>query len=113
MTPDIVQKVQALAKERGIELPDNFGGARGASGSDAPVARTIYRLASDAPGAPVEAVRVHLGITDGSDTEIVDGLKAGDIVVTGLTQPAGAAPAVPMAIRSAAAARGFGGGYGR
>ncbi len=51
------------------------GGARGE--------RKVYVLPSGA--AKPEAVTVKLGISDGVSTEVLDGLKVGDVVVTGVT----------------------------
>jgi hypothetical protein len=66
------------------------------------VSRTIYVLATNAPsGEPTpQAVRVKTGISDGAYTEISDGLKEGDVVITMVklpqsqvaTPPAGASP---------------------
>ena len=46
---------------------------------------TIYVLADGPrPGEKIpKPVQVHTGISDGIDTEIVDGLKEGDEVITG------------------------------
>jgi HlyD family secretion protein len=82
------------------------GGARGDGGSglrgSQPSSRTIYVLAANTPsGEPMpQAVRVKTGISDGAYTEITDGLKEGDIIITGVklqqttvaTPPAGASP---------------------
>ena len=57
--------------------------------------RTIYVLVTKTPpggGEPVpmpEAVRVRLGITDSSYTEVLEGLKEGDPVITAVKLPAG------------------------
>jgi HlyD family secretion protein len=86
-SPDLIARMQALAKERGVELPERIlGGVRASSA--APVFRTIYRLSGgEAPARP-EAVRVRLGITDGTSTEAIDGLREGDLVITGINGPA-------------------------
>jgi HlyD family secretion protein len=60
------------------------GGQRG-RGGEHQVVRTVYVLASDAARAGLRAVTVKIGITDGIDTEVLDGLKEGDQVVTGAT----------------------------
>lgn len=60
--------------------------------SNAP--RTLYKLVTDAAGKNLpQEVRVHLGISDGSTTEIMDGLAEGDTLITYVAMP-GAAPAV-------------------
>ena len=87
--PDLLVRLQTLAKERGIELPERFGGDHGV----ATLTRTLYTV-SGPPEKPVfKAVRVRLGITDGLNTEVLDGLKEGDMVVTSLVDPrAGTTP---------------------
>ncbi len=91
-SPEILAKVQQLAKERGIELPAY--GSRGTGGPT--VTRTIYKLIDPNPDKPVlEATTVKLGISDGANTEVLDGLNDGDLVITSInipgTKPAGAA----------------------
>jgi HlyD family secretion protein len=85
-SPDVLQRMQQLAKERGIELPSRFSGH---SSSDAPVIRTVYRLPGGNATAKPEAVSVKLGISDGVNTEIIDGLQEGDVIITGLNSTAG------------------------
>ena len=69
-----------------------------------PASRSIYVLTTKTPpggGDPVpvpEAVRVKLGITDSSYTEILDGLKEGDSVITAVKQPAVPAATGPRRI---------------
>ncbi len=94
-TPEVIAKMQELAKARGIELPaGRFGAGRA---DNQPVTRTLYLLVgNDAKTAHVEPVTVKLGITDGVATEVVDGLKEGDAVVTAVVMSgakSGAAPA--------------------
>ncbi len=115
---EIRQKLIDLAKERGLELPDRIltgtgrgGAGRGGAGRggiaspDAPTYRTVYRIpAGSSPGADPEEIRVRIGISDGTDTEILSALKEGDTIITGLTAPA--------ATSGAAAASPFGGGGG-
>lgn len=50
--------------------------------TDADGSRTLYVLRDGEP----EAVRVKTGSTDGESTEILSGLKAGDLVITGTRQ---------------------------
>ena len=114
---DDIEKAKKLATEKGLD-PDMMvqmlsrgGGGRGQGGggggrgqgtgvtsgigmniSNTP--RTLYRLVTDEKGnkAP-EPVSVHLGISDGTITQIVDGVAEGDTLITYITMP-GAAPAV-------------------
>jgi HlyD family secretion protein len=80
-----------------------FGGGGGMRGGGGPsgvgmnvsnVPRTLYKLATDSTGKKVpQPVTVHLGISDGTQTQIVDGVAEGDILVTYVTMP-GAATSV-------------------
>ena len=76
------------------EQREAFRARRGAEGgrsqrSDAPAIRTVYVLAntnsaSAGNGPVLKAVTVRTGLADASFTEVLDGLKEGDVVVTGL-----------------------------
>ena len=56
--------------------------------------RTLYRLVTDAAGKKMpEPVTVRLGISDGTITQVIDGVAEGDTLITYITMP-GAAPAV-------------------
>ena len=61
--------------------------------SSAPSWRNLYVLTNSVPAGGGEAVatpvavRVRTGITDGSSTEVMEGLKEGDVVVTGVKMP--------------------------
>jgi HlyD family secretion protein len=92
-TPEIMEKVQALAKEKGIDPaslrrtrggPGQGGGERASSGApNTPTTRTVYRVLSNDPKMPkVEPVTVKLGISDGTTTEVLEGLKEGDTILT-------------------------------
>ena len=91
-TPEVITRIKELAKERGIELP---AGRFGGGDSNAPVTRTLYTLTRTESEPPrVDAATVKLGITDGTYTEILDGLKEGDQVITSAIIP-GAKPGAP------------------
>ena len=77
--PEALAKLRELAAERGIELPERF---RAAPAADAIVSRVVYRAAGTPDKPKLEPVRVKLGISDGSATEIVEGLAEGDKIVT-------------------------------
>ncbi|MDQ6860098.1 MAG: efflux RND transporter periplasmic adaptor subunit [Verrucomicrobiota bacterium] len=89
------------------------GGARGGGGGGAQRGgqgerrseRTIYVLAER--GAEPKPVQIKTGISDGISTEVLEGLKDGDTVVTGAVQASGAAA------RPAASNNPFTGGGGR
>jgi len=90
-SPDALARLQALAKERGIELPERFlGGRANASAPGAVVTRTVYKLAGTEAKPMAEAVTVKLGITDGSATEVVEGLAEGDALISSLVVPGAA-----------------------
>jgi HlyD family secretion protein len=62
------------------------GGGRSSSQNEGPAIRKVYLLDKErsAPGKPVLAlVSVKTGISDGGNTEVREGLKEGDVVVTG------------------------------
>lgn len=95
-TPDIMQKARDLATARGIELPQRGAGGGGGGGGgnrtpaqvpadNRPTVRTLYATTPAGGGQPtVQAVRVTLGISDGSTTEVIAGLEEGSEIVTGL-----------------------------
>jgi len=85
-SPADIEKLKKLAAERGIELPERFlnGGRNRASGEPTVSNRTVYRLLNPLPDLKVEAVSAKFGITDGSSTEIIDGLKEGDTIVSSI-----------------------------
>lgn len=89
------EKLAKLAAERGIELPERFlsGSGRNRSGENAVTTRTVYRLANPLPDLKVEPVSAKFGITDGSSTEIIDGLKEGDVIVSSVYVPGDNTPA--------------------
>ena len=58
-----------------------------------PVMRTVFLLSHNGADAQLEAVRIKVGITDGISTEVVDGLKDGDNIVTGASSPSSAGAA--------------------
>ena len=73
----------------GAERPGGGGGGARPGGPRGE--RKVYVLAPGA-GKP-EPVAVKLGINDGLTTEVLEGLKTGDAVVTGLKAPIAARPA--------------------
>jgi len=107
-TPEMIQRIQQLARERGIEIDmarfsGRMGGGSGRvspQGGDNAISatRTVFRLVSKDPAKPLfEPVTVKLGISDSISTEIIEGLSEGDQVLTavlsGISMPsAGGAP---------------------
>ena len=75
------------------------GGGRSSSQSDGPAIRRVYLLDKErsAPGKQVlSVVSVKTGISDGSNTEVQEGLKVGDVVITGTTTSTTTAAAPPV-----------------
>jgi multidrug efflux pump subunit AcrA (membrane-fusion protein) len=74
------------------------GGGRGGSHIDGPAIRKVYLLDKErsTPGKPVlSAVTVKTGISDGSNTEVQEGLKEGDVVITGTATSSTTTAAAP------------------
>ena len=103
-SPEIQAKVRQLFQSGAIQRTGQGGRPPGGAGSrsrSASAWRNIYVLSTNTPpggGDPVlmpRPVRVKTGITDGTSTEITDGLQEGDPVVTAVKLPAQAASAAP------------------
>jgi HlyD family secretion protein len=102
--PEIRAKIRELFQSGALQMPGGGGlGGGGNAGFRAntglqPAMRTVYLLVAGASSgtAPVlQPVRVKTGVSDGTSTEIVDGLKEGDAVITGVrlqSQNSGPAP---------------------
>jgi HlyD family secretion protein len=89
-SPEIRAKLAELAKERGLILPE-FG-SRGASRTEQPAftMRTVYKLGGTAGQPRPEPVTVKLGITDGTHTEVLEGLAEGDVLIVSAFIPGAA-----------------------
>jgi HlyD family secretion protein len=97
-SPEIRAKMRELFQSGALQRTGQGGGpVGGGAGSrprSAPAWRNIYVLTTNTPpggGDPVlmpRPVRVRTGITDGSYTEITDGLQEGDTVITAVKLPA-------------------------
>ncbi|MBX3751499.1 MAG: efflux RND transporter periplasmic adaptor subunit [Opitutaceae bacterium] len=87
-SPEIRAKLADLAKSRGLALPD-FGRGRGGSRTEQPAitTRTVYKLGGTPAEPRPEPVTVKLGITDGTHTEIIEGLSAGDVLISSVFLP--------------------------
>lgn len=78
------------------------GGGRPTPTVEGPTLRTVYTLVSNSTNAPastVQAVNVKVGINDGGSYEVLEGLKEGDVVITGTrggSTTTAAAPASPF-----------------
>jgi len=122
-SPEVRAKIRELFQSGAIQRSGGGGGAggfgsRGGGGnssqrSSQPTSRNIYTMVTNAPSAEPtpQAVRVKTGISDGSFTEVTEGLKEGETIVVGVkiqqtaavTPPGGASPF----------GGGGGGGFGR
>lgn len=82
-TREQMQRVRALAAERGIVLPERRRGGRGPSGGEtAETVRTLYVPVETPSGPRAKPVDVRLGITDGINTEVLSGLEEKAAIVT-------------------------------
>ncbi len=98
MSPEVRARLLQLAKERNLELPSRL--TRGGDDENGGViTRTVYKLAGTANAPKVIPVTIKTGITDGSATEIIEGLEPGDTLITSVSQP-GAKPASGAAAAS-------------
>jgi HlyD family secretion protein len=103
--PAIQAKVRELYQS-GVLQRSGQGGRPPGGGNEsrprsAPAWRNLYLLSTNTPaggGDPVltpRSVRIKTGITDGSYTEIIDGVQEGDPVITGVKLPAAQVAAAP------------------
>lgn len=72
------------------------GGASRAPANEGPAIRTVFVLDRErsTPGRPVlQAVSVKTGISDGSNTEVSEGLKDGDVIIVGVNSTTATATA--------------------
>lgn len=68
--------------------PEMAARFRDRAGRGAPTAsRVVFKLVGPPEAQKLEAVRVRTGISDGSFTEVVDGLQEGDTIVTSVVLP--------------------------
>ncbi len=89
-SPEVLAKAKELAKARGLDIDFNRrGGASGGqSGSSAaaPLTRTVFKLVgADAASARIQPLTIKLGITDGLNTEVLDSLTEGDLLITSVS----------------------------
>ena len=90
-TPEQREQIRKLMLERGLTPPEP---AAARPGEVTYTNRTVYRLPGGNKAAAPEAVTVKVGITDGLASEIADGLKEGDVIITSVTVT-GAKPGAP------------------
>jgi HlyD family secretion protein len=89
MSPEERERAMARMRERnGGNLPPGMMGG-GAPRTDMPTTQTVY-LIDKQEGSPdrLKPATVKVGITDGAFTEVLEGLKEGDVVAAGVVLPA-------------------------
>lgn len=80
---ETMEKVRALAAERGIALPERRNRGGGSPGAaPAETTRTVYKPAGTPEAPRAQAVNARFGITDGQNTELISGLAENDKLVT-------------------------------
>lgn len=89
------ERMQNMSPEERAAMRARFAGANAARRppSEASVIRTVYVMqdAKDGKKPALKPVKVKIGISDGKDTEVLEGLNEGDVVVIGVNTPALAA----------------------
>jgi HlyD family secretion protein len=124
LPPQVRTRMRELFQSGALQRPGGGeGGPRGGGGGGGtrprpaqPSARTVYLLATNVPpggGEPLplpQPARVKTGISDGSFTEVTDGLKEGDTVITSVKLPQVEVAAPPAGQSPFGGGGGFGGG---
>lgn len=90
-SPEQRAQMRKLMSERGLTPPE---APATRPGEILFTNRTVYRLPGGDKTAQPEAVTVKVGITDGLTSEIADGLKEGDVIITSVSVPT-AKPGAP------------------
>ncbi|HKQ38444.1 MAG TPA: efflux RND transporter periplasmic adaptor subunit [Verrucomicrobiae bacterium] len=110
------ERMQNMSPEERAAMRARFAGQNAARRppGEASMVRTVYVMqdAKDGKKPVLKPVKVKIGISDGKDTEILEGLNEGDVVVVGVNTPALAANA-PNNARPGGSPFGgpFGGGF--
>ena len=110
------ERMQNMSPEERAAMRQRFAGASAARrppSQDASVVRTVYVMQDEKDGKkPVlKPVKIKIGISDGKDTEVLEGLNEGDVVVLGVNTPALAANQNPNNMRPGGGSP-FGGPFG-
>jgi len=105
LTAEQKQQYQQIMAEMRARFAQGGGGSGGSerprrSEPEGPRSQTIYVMQKEATAKAGDAIQlkpvtVKLGITDGSNTEVVEGLSEGDIVATGVVSPVTTTAATP------------------
>lgn len=86
-TPEILAKAREIAKTRGLDIDfSRRPGGPEAGPATGVVTRTVFKLVgTNANDARIMPLTVKVGITDGLNTEVVDTLAEGDVLVTSVS----------------------------
>ena len=87
LAPEVRGRLIQLAKERGLELPARLLKNSDETETNGPVSRTVFKLGGTPDAPEVIPVVIKVGITDGSATEVIEGLQEGDAVITSAYLP--------------------------
>lgn len=119
MTPEQREEMRARFGRGEGGGPGRFGGGNRQSRPDRPATATVYKLIKEKQPTGeeiqmLEPVTIKTGISDGAFTEVIEGLKDGDVIVTGLNLVADASggAARPATSQPGAVNNPFGGGGG-
>jgi HlyD family secretion protein len=87
--PDVAASTGTPVKERRNKEGGRRAGEHrpGRAAEPPQIERTVYVLRSDKSDAKPQPVKIKTGLNDGIFTEVVEGLKEGDTVVTGTNTP--------------------------
>ncbi|MBX3735149.1 MAG: efflux RND transporter periplasmic adaptor subunit [Candidatus Didemnitutus sp.] len=88
-TPEQREQLRKAMIEAGLPVPESSSSAR--PGEAVVTTRKVYKLVGLAPNQSLEEFTIKAGITDGTATEVIDGLKEGDVIVTSVSVPNAAA----------------------
>lgn len=105
------RRMESMTPEEREAMRARFANRRReAQPGDAPVSRTVYLVEKGADGKQtLKPVTVKLGISDGTNTEVVEGLKETDVVAIGVNTPTVATANQQVQGRSPFGGGGFGG----
>jgi HlyD family secretion protein len=84
-TPEQREQLRKAMAEAGLPVLESSGSGR--PGESVVTTRKVYKLVGLAPEQSLEELTVKVGITDGTSSEIIDGLKEGDVIVSGISVP--------------------------
>lgn len=84
-TPEQREQLRKAMVEAGLPVPESAATAR--PGESVVTTRKVYKLVGLAPNQSLEELTIKAGITDGTATEVIEGLKEGDVIVTSVSVP--------------------------